>query len=61
MFRDPLPEAGLDLSATLDTLERRLVAEALKRCDGNVTAAARLLRLKRTTLAKKLSRQRMAA
>jgi len=61
MFDDPLPEAGLDLDATLTELERRLMAEALELCGGNVSAAARLLRLERTTLIGRLRRQRVAA
>jgi len=54
MFDDPLPAEGLDLIKTLSELEERLTLEALERCNGNVSAAARLLRMKRVTLAMRL-------
>jgi two-component system response regulator PilR (NtrC family) len=40
-----LPEAGLDLDATLDQIERRLLEKALERTKGVQTRAAELLRL----------------
>ncbi len=40
-----LPETGLDLEATLDQLERRLLEKALERTKGVQTRAAELLRL----------------
>ena len=51
-----LPEDGLDLRSTIEEFERTLIRAALKRADGNKTAAANLLRLKRTTLVEKLKR-----
>ena len=49
-----LPEGGLDFEYTIETLERQLFTEALARTNGNKTAAAELLGLKRTTLAAKM-------
>jgi two-component system response regulator PilR (NtrC family) len=40
-----LPEAGLDLDATLDQIERRLLERALERTKGVQTRAAELLHL----------------
>jgi DNA-binding NtrC family response regulator len=51
-----LSEAGLDLNAMVHELEGKLINEALKRTGGNKQAAAKLLRLKRTTFAAKLRR-----
>jgi DNA-binding NtrC family response regulator len=52
-----LPEEGIDLQDALDAIEERLIAEALRRADGNKTLAARLLGLNRTTLIEKLKRK----
>ncbi len=41
----PLPEAGLDLQAYLDAIERRILEQALERAGGVKTEAARLLSL----------------
>lgn len=41
----PLPEGGLDLQAHLDTIERRLLEQALERAGGVKTEAARMLAL----------------
>jgi sigma-54 dependent transcriptional regulator, flagellar regulatory protein len=49
-----LPEAGLDLRAHLQDIERKLVSQALSRSGGVVAHAARLLGLRRTTLVEKL-------
>jgi sigma-54 dependent transcriptional regulator, flagellar regulatory protein len=49
-----LPPNGIDLRAHLDRIERRLIEQALQRCDGIVAHAARLLELRRTTLVEKL-------
>jgi DNA-binding NtrC family response regulator len=43
----PLP---LDGSLSLDEMERQIIAAALTRCNGNTTAAARLLKTSRETL-----------
>jgi two-component system response regulator PilR (NtrC family) len=42
---EPLPEAGLDLQAHLDEIERRFLEQALERAGGVKTEAARLLSL----------------
>jgi transcriptional regulator with PAS, ATPase and Fis domain len=52
-----LPEAGVDLPALVDQMERDMIQRALARTGGNKGAAARLLGLKRTTLVEKLKRQ----
>jgi DNA-binding NtrC family response regulator len=52
-----LPEEGLDLTAFLAGIERSLMERALARAGGNKGQAARLLRLKRTTLVERLKRQ----
>jgi sigma-54 dependent transcriptional regulator, flagellar regulatory protein len=49
-----LPPGGLDLRAHLLAIERDLIAQALKRANGTVAHAARLLSLRRTTLVEKL-------
>lgn len=46
-----LPEAGLDLPSAVTAYRDWLVEQALIRTAGNVTEAAKLLRIKRTTLA----------
>ena len=40
-----LPPDGMDLQAHLDAIERKLLEEALARCGGVKTEAARVLRL----------------
>ena len=47
-------DAGLDLRAAKERLERRLITEALRRTGGNRTAAAKLLGITREALRKKL-------
>ncbi len=49
-----LPAEGIDLRVHLDTIERKLVQQALERSGGTVAHAARLLGLRRTTLVEKL-------
>ena len=56
-----LPEAGLDLRAHLDAIERSLIEQALQRTGGVVAHAARLLGLRRTTLVEKLRKFWIAA
>ncbi|GIX21303.1 MAG: hypothetical protein KatS3mg121_0086 [Gammaproteobacteria bacterium] len=51
-----LPEEGLDLRRVLDDIESRLIGAAMMRSHGVVAQAARLLRLRRTTLVEKLRR-----
>jgi transcriptional regulator with GAF, ATPase, and Fis domain len=49
-----IPEFGMDFERTIEQLERQILEEALRKTNGNKTAAANLLGLKRTTLAAKL-------
>jgi len=56
-----VPDEGLDFEATVSSIERRLLEQALRKTNGNKTMAAELLRLKRTTLAAKLRSLEMAA
>jgi sigma-54 specific flagellar transcriptional regulator A len=53
-----LPEGGVDLKKHLAELEATMIREALARC-GTVAAAARLLRLQRTTMVEKLRKYRL--
>ena len=50
-----LPQEGLDLQTFLGGLERRLVQEALERCNGNQVQAAALLHISRYQLRYKLN------
>jgi DNA-binding NtrC family response regulator len=49
-----LPAVGLDFDQTVGSIERQILEEAMRKAGGNKTAAAGMLRLKRTTLAAKL-------
>jgi two-component system, NtrC family, response regulator AtoC len=49
-----LPSEGLDYQQTLENFEHELLTQALTRTRGNKTAAADLLRLKRTTLSARM-------
>ena len=49
-----VPDEGLDFELTVNQIERSLLEQALRKAGGNKTAAADMLRLKRTTLAAKL-------
>ena len=51
-----LPEDGLDLDAFISHVERGLIERSLERTGGNKGRAAKLLKLKRTTLVEKLKR-----
>ncbi len=54
-----LPPEGLDLRDHLFEIERALIRQALTRAGGTVAHAARLLRLRRTTLVEKLRKFEM--
>ncbi|MBA2661984.1 MAG: sigma-54-dependent Fis family transcriptional regulator [Bradymonadaceae bacterium] len=54
-----VPSEGMDMTATLDMLEDRLLTMALVKASGNKARAARLLGLNRTTLVEKLKRKRI--
>jgi DNA-binding NtrC family response regulator len=49
-----LPAEGIDYQQALETFEHHLLTQALTRTRGNKTAAANLLRLKRTTLSARM-------
>lgn len=48
----------LDLYETLDQLEVSLILDAIKKCNGNYSAASRLLKINRTTFMMKLYKVR---
>jgi sigma-54 specific flagellar transcriptional regulator A len=54
-----LPPEGIDLRDHLFTIERNLIQQALNRTGGTVAHAARLLKLRRTTLVEKLRKFHM--
>ncbi len=54
-----LPAGGLDLRDHLFVIERELIRQALTRAGGTVAHAARLLKLRRTTLVEKLRKFEM--
>jgi DNA-binding NtrC family response regulator len=56
-----LPTDGTDLRTILESVEDRMISEALERTGGNKNRAAELLGLNRTTLVEKLRRKRTAA
>ena len=56
-----LPQDGLDLKEYLNNIEYSLIVQALSQTDGVVAHAARLLRLRRTTLVEKLRKYGMRA
>jgi len=49
-----VPDSGLDYEETLAAIERSILQQALEKTGGNKKAAARMLRLKRTTLSAKI-------
>ncbi len=49
-----LPAGGLDFEQTIGHIERQILEDALRKTNGNKSAAATMLGLKRTTLAAKL-------
>ncbi len=52
-----LPEEGIDLRETLESLENELILQALERTSWNKNQAANLLQLNRTTLVEKLKKK----
>jgi DNA-binding NtrC family response regulator len=50
------PNAPLDLTQLTEDLERRTIEEALRRCSGAVTEAARFLKVTRRVLAYKMNK-----
>ena len=56
-----LPSGGLDLQSHLSAIEEGLIRQALSQAEGTVAEAARLLRMRRTTLVEKLRKYRLSA
>jgi transcriptional regulator with GAF, ATPase, and Fis domain len=56
-----LPVDGIDFNALVDQYETQLITLALERTSGNKKAAAKLLRLNRTTLVEKIKKKGLAA
>ena len=61
LFDMDLPLGGLDLKDHLSAIEVGLIRQALEKADGTVAGAARLLRMRRTTLVEKLRKYRLSA
>jgi sigma-54 specific flagellar transcriptional regulator A len=60
-FDAALPRGGIDLKDHLSAIELGLIRKALEEADGTVAGAARLLRMRRTTLVEKLRKYRLSA
>jgi sigma-54 specific flagellar transcriptional regulator A len=56
-----IPQSGLDLREHLGNIEKQLIRSALDQTDGTVAHAARLLKLRRTTLVEKLRKYELHA
>lgn len=54
---DEIPVEGLDFNDLVDNFETKLIRMALNRTNGNKKAAARLLKLNRTTLVEKIRKK----
>ena len=54
-----ISKTGVDLKKSVTDLEISLIKEALKKSDGNVTKAAKLLTLGRTTLIEKINKYKL--
>ncbi len=61
MLEGTLPRGGIDLKDHLSAIEVGLIRKALEEADGTVAEAARLLRMRRTTLVEKLRKYRLSA
>jgi sigma-54 specific flagellar transcriptional regulator A len=61
MLGATLPSGGIDLKDHLSAIEIGLIRRALEEADGTVAEAARLLRMRRTTLVEKLRKYRLSA
>jgi transcriptional regulator with GAF, ATPase, and Fis domain len=55
-----LPPEGVDLNGFIQSIEDRLILQALSRTGGNKTLAAELLRLNRTTLIERMRKKGLA-
>ena len=61
MMHVDLPRGGIDLKDHMSAIEIGLIRKALEEADGTVAGAARLLRIRRTTLVEKLRKYRLSA
>jgi sigma-54 specific flagellar transcriptional regulator A len=61
MLDTVLPQGGIDLKDHMSAIEIGLIRKALEEADGTVAGAARLLRIRRTTLVEKLRKYRLSA
>jgi len=61
MLRPTLPRGGIDLKDHMSAIEIGLIRRALEEADGTVAEAARLLKIRRTTLVEKLRKYRLSA
>ncbi|HEX3914447.1 MAG TPA: sigma-54 dependent transcriptional regulator [Steroidobacteraceae bacterium] len=61
MLDSTLPRGGIDLKDHMSAIEIGLIRKALEEADGTVAGAARLLRIRRTTLVEKLRKYRLSA
>jgi sigma-54 specific flagellar transcriptional regulator A len=61
MMGAELPRGGIDLKDHMSAIEIGLIRQALEEADGTVAGAARLLRIRRTTLVEKLRKYRLSA
>lgn len=61
MMDAELPQGGIDLKDHMSAIEIGLIRKALEEADGTVAGAARLLRIRRTTLVEKLRKYRLSA
>jgi sigma-54 dependent transcriptional regulator, flagellar regulatory protein len=61
MMDPELPRGGIDLKDHMSAIEIGLIRKALEEADGTVAGAARLLRIRRTTLVEKLRKYRLSA
>ena len=52
-----IPPCGIDFNALVDSFETRLITMAMEKTHGNKKAAAKLLRLNRTTLVEKIKKK----
>jgi DNA-binding NtrC family response regulator len=52
-----IPDGGIEAKNLLHEIEANLIRVALDQCEGNVSQAAKLLNLGRTTLIQKLDKQ----
>ncbi|MDQ1330580.1 MAG: Acetoacetate metabolism regulatory protein atoC, partial [Thermodesulfobacteriota bacterium] len=55
-----IPDKISSLDSAVKDFERRLIVEALEKCDGIKSKAAKLLNIKRTTLVEKMKKQNFA-